>query len=75
MVEISRRWLKLPGKVFLEVVDIPGLTPTNAAANTALIWRNGSFPPRQVIREVENRLRENMPLFYRFGADDMLEGG
>ena len=31
--------------------------------------------PSEVIKEVKTRLRKNMPLFYRFGADDMLEGG
>ena len=31
--------------------------------------------PTEVIREVKTRLGKNMPLFYRFGADDMLEGG
>ena len=31
--------------------------------------------PKEVIKEVKNRLGKNMPLFYRFGADDMLEGG
>ena len=31
--------------------------------------------PLEVIKEVKTRLGENKPLFYRFGADDMLEGG
>jgi 2,4-dienoyl-CoA reductase-like NADH-dependent reductase (Old Yellow Enzyme family) len=31
--------------------------------------------PTEVIREVKARLGESMPLFYRFGADDMLPGG
>ncbi len=31
--------------------------------------------PTEVIKEVKNKLGENTPLFYRFGADDMLEGG
>lgn len=31
--------------------------------------------PVEVIKEVKTRLGENVPLFYRFGADDMLEGG
>lgn len=31
--------------------------------------------PTEVIKEVKTRLGKNMPLFYRFGADDMLEGG
>ena len=31
--------------------------------------------PIEVIKEVKARLGENAPLFYRFGADDMLEGG
>lgn len=31
--------------------------------------------PMEVIREVKTRLGENVPLFYRFGADDMLAGG
>ncbi|MDP2731373.1 MAG: NADH:flavin oxidoreductase [Dehalococcoidales bacterium] len=31
--------------------------------------------PVQVIKEVKTRIGENMPLFYRFGADDMIEGG
>ena len=31
--------------------------------------------PLEVIKEVKTRLGENTPLFYRFGADDMLEGG
>ncbi len=31
--------------------------------------------PREVIKEVKTRLGENTPLFYRFGADDMIEGG
>jgi 2,4-dienoyl-CoA reductase-like NADH-dependent reductase (Old Yellow Enzyme family) len=31
--------------------------------------------PVEVIKEVKTKLRRNMPLFYRFGADDMLEGG
>ena len=30
---------------------------------------------REVIKEVKTRLGENTPLFYRFGADDMIEGG
>ena len=29
----------------------------------------------EVIKEVKTKLGKNMPLFYRFGADDMLEGG
>lgn len=33
------------------------------------------FFPTEVIKEVKNILGEDMPLFYRFGADDMLEGG
>jgi NADPH2 dehydrogenase len=31
--------------------------------------------PTEVIREVKSKLGKNMPLFYRFGADDMREGG
>ncbi len=31
--------------------------------------------PLEVIKEVKVRLGENVPLFYRFGADDMVEGG
>ena len=31
--------------------------------------------PMDVVKEVKTRLGKNMPLFYRFGADDMLEGG
>jgi 2,4-dienoyl-CoA reductase-like NADH-dependent reductase (Old Yellow Enzyme family) len=31
--------------------------------------------PTKVIKEVKIRLGKNMPLFYRFGADDMVEGG
>jgi 2,4-dienoyl-CoA reductase-like NADH-dependent reductase (Old Yellow Enzyme family) len=31
--------------------------------------------PTKVIKEVKTRIGKNMPLFYRFGADDMLEGG
>ena len=31
--------------------------------------------PLEVIKEVKTKLGENTPLFYRFGADDMLEGG
>ena len=31
--------------------------------------------PLEVIKEVKTRLGENVPLFYRFGADDMIEGG
>jgi len=31
--------------------------------------------PLEVIKEVKAVLGENVPLFYRFGADDMLEGG
>lgn len=31
--------------------------------------------PTEVIKEVKTKLGENIPLFYRFGADDMLEGG
>ena len=31
--------------------------------------------PLEVIKEVKTRLGENVPLFYRFGADDMTEGG
>jgi len=31
--------------------------------------------PTEVIKEVKTRLGKNMPLFYRFGADDMIEGG
>ena len=31
--------------------------------------------PLEVIKEVKIRLGENAPLFYRFGADDMIEGG
>jgi len=31
--------------------------------------------PLEVIREAKTRLGENVPLFYRFGADDMLEEG
>ena len=31
--------------------------------------------PLEVIKEVKTRLGENVPLFYRFGADDMVEGG
>ncbi len=31
--------------------------------------------PLEVIKEVKTRLGEDTPLFYRFGADDMFEGG
>jgi len=31
--------------------------------------------PMEVIQEVKTRLGKNMPLFYRLGADDMIEGG
>ncbi len=31
--------------------------------------------PLEVIKEVKAKVGENIPLFYRFGADDMLEGG
>jgi 2,4-dienoyl-CoA reductase-like NADH-dependent reductase (Old Yellow Enzyme family) len=31
--------------------------------------------PIEVIRKVKAKLGKNMPLFYRFSADDMLEGG
>jgi len=31
--------------------------------------------PTEVIKEVKTRLGKNIPLFYRFGADDMIEGG
>ena len=31
--------------------------------------------PLDVVKEVKTRLGENTPLFYRLGADDMLEGG
>lgn len=31
--------------------------------------------PLEVIKEVKTKLGENAPLFYRFGADDMLDGG
>ncbi len=31
--------------------------------------------PLEVIKEVKTKLGEDVPLFYRFGADDMLEGG
>jgi NADPH2 dehydrogenase len=31
--------------------------------------------PTKVIKEVKTKLGKNMPLFYRFGADDMLDGG
>jgi 2,4-dienoyl-CoA reductase-like NADH-dependent reductase (Old Yellow Enzyme family) len=31
--------------------------------------------PTEVIREVKSKLGKNVPLFYRFGADDMREGG
>ena len=31
--------------------------------------------PLEVIKEVKTRLGENVPLFYRFGADDMFKGG
>ncbi len=31
--------------------------------------------PLEVIKEVKARLGENVPLFYRFGADDMIAGG
>ncbi len=31
--------------------------------------------PTEVIKAVKSKLGKNMPLFYRFGADDMLEGG
>lgn len=31
--------------------------------------------PLEVIREVKNELGEAAPLFYRFGADDMIDGG
>ncbi len=31
--------------------------------------------PLEVIKEVKNKLEENVPLFYRFGADDMVKGG
>ncbi len=31
--------------------------------------------PLEVIKEVKTRLGKNVPLFYRFGADDMVKGG
>jgi|MudIll2142460700_1097286.scaffolds.fasta_scaffold77083_2 2,4-dienoyl-CoA reductase-like NADH-dependent reductase (Old Yellow Enzyme family) len=31
--------------------------------------------PLEVIGEVKRRISRNIPLFYRFGADDMVEGG
>ncbi len=31
--------------------------------------------PLEVLKEVKTRLKKNVPLLYRFGADDMLEGG
>jgi 2,4-dienoyl-CoA reductase-like NADH-dependent reductase (Old Yellow Enzyme family) len=31
--------------------------------------------PSEVIKQVKTQLGKNMPLFYRFGADDMREGG
>ncbi|MFC2004567.1 NADH:flavin oxidoreductase [Chloroflexota bacterium] len=31
--------------------------------------------PLEVIKEVKTKLGEDTPLFYRFGADDMVEGG
>lgn len=31
--------------------------------------------PVEVIKEVKSRLSKNIPLFYRFPADDMIEGG
>ncbi|MFH0768883.1 MAG: NADH:flavin oxidoreductase [Chloroflexota bacterium] len=31
--------------------------------------------PKEVVREVKTRLGKNIPLFYRFGADDMIQGG
>ncbi len=31
--------------------------------------------PTEVIKEVKTKLEKNLPLFYRFGADDMREGG
>lgn len=31
--------------------------------------------PLETIKEVKSRLGKNTPLFYRFGADDMVEGG
>ncbi len=31
--------------------------------------------PAEAIKEVKTRLGKSMPLFYRFGADDLLEGG
>ncbi len=31
--------------------------------------------PMEVIRDIKTRLGKDMPLFYRFGADDMIEGG
>ena len=31
--------------------------------------------PLEVIKEIKNKIAEDTPLFYRFGADDMVEGG
>ena len=31
--------------------------------------------PLEVVKEVKTRLGDNIPLFYRFGAEDMVEGG
>lgn len=31
--------------------------------------------PLEIINEVKTRLGQNMPLFYRLGADDMIDGG
>ena len=49
-------------------------------ANTRLDGYGGNMAgrllfPTEVIKEVKTRSGENMPLFYRFGADDMVEGG
>jgi len=31
--------------------------------------------PTEVVKEVKTKLGKNIPLFYRFGADDMIQGG
>ncbi|MBI2979866.1 MAG: NADH:flavin oxidoreductase [Chloroflexi bacterium] len=38
-------------------------------------WEGRLRLPLEVIAEVRDRLGEDIPLFYRFGADDMIEGG
>ncbi|MDP3879387.1 MAG: NADH:flavin oxidoreductase [Dehalococcoidales bacterium] len=38
-------------------------------------WEGRLHLPLETISEVRGRIGEDTPLFYRFGADDMLEGG